>query len=87
MTCLYFPQAANLEPNSEIIGHLVTASGGNFTYKLKMLKLFDSYGLKPTGKTIEMIEKIIAATKAKIIEAVSINFFSKVVFQNIFIIF
>ncbi|CAL1541039.1 unnamed protein product [Lymnaea stagnalis] len=62
-------RAANLEPNAEIVGHFIYISRSNYVYKLHMLKTLDKLCLKPVKETIAVIEKSIAWTKMKIIEA------------------
>ncbi|GFS01012.1 pentatricopeptide repeat-containing protein 1, mitochondrial [Elysia marginata] len=62
-------KAANLEPNSEIMGHFIYISRTNFSYKLHMLQKMEWMDLSPKPKTIAVIEKSIAITKKNIIQA------------------
>lgn len=62
-------KAANLEPNSEVMGHFIYISRSNFSYKLHMLQKMEWMGLSPKPETISVIEKSIAIIRKNIIKA------------------
>ncbi|XP_005092873.1 pentatricopeptide repeat-containing protein 1, mitochondrial [Aplysia californica] len=62
-------RAANLEPSVEVMGHFIYSSGTRFSYKRRMLQVMEELGHKPNKEIISILERSLANTKRKIIEA------------------
>lgn len=71
MDFVILKQAAELQPNIQILGTLMYAAGSNFAYKLWVLRTTQNLDLSPNQKFLQHIESNLTNVRAKIVQAVS----------------
>lgn len=70
--CVLFPilKDAEVQPNIEIFGTLMRASGLKFGYKLRVLQAMQKLDIAPNTIFLQHIENSLALARQKIVEAV-----------------
>lgn len=70
--CVLFPilKDAEVQPNIEIFGTLMRASGLKFGYKLRVLQVMQKLDIAPNTTFLQHIENSLALARQKIVEAV-----------------